>query len=660
MVTGRTDDPLAGKPSLPHRVWSFIKALGVATRFILLMIAVGLVAAYWQNITNYYDRWRRPAQAADMVSAADVEFYCPMHPNIVRGEPGNCPICGMPLAKRAKTAPAALPEGVLAQRHLTPQKVQIGRIATSPVEYRLLSREIRTVGIIEYDETRRKRIAARIKGRIDKLFVNYVGQSVKEGDPLVWIYSPELLVAQQELLTLSRRIEESNSREAIAPGTNRSALEAAKQKLQLWGITAEQVDEILRRGTAETHLTVLSPIEGLVTEKNVLEGHYVSEGDDLFTVADLSRVWMQAKIFEDESGGVHVGTAVEVRSTAYPNEVFAGRITFIAYQVDPATRTVSARVEIANPEFKLKPGMYANAIIRVPIGQITEIQPPTASAPAGDESSPGEQTGTSAVARAYLTLSTAYVEDKADASAIAALAKAANELATSSSGTVATQARAVADAAATLQGQDLAAQRGLFKAVSAKLIELLRNQPARDQTLHIAYCPMVEAEWVQDTEEIANPYMGSEMPRCGLVRESIAASAVQETQQYATGYYCPIWPDRLFEEPELCPVDNFPLRYVRAEKVLALPISAVINTGTRRIVYRESEPGTFDMIEVKLGRRAGEFYPVVAGVRPGDHVATEGAFLVDAENRLNPAASAQYFGATGATTEPGEHGRHGK
>ncbi len=647
MADGGTAAPPAGKPSILRRIWLFIEILNVRLRFIFLMVIVGFVVGYWENITNYYDRWRRPARAADMVAAADVEFYCPMHPNIIRAEPGSCPICGMPLAKRAKSAAAELPVGVLARQNLTPQKVQIGRIATSPVEYRLLSREVRTVGIVEYDETRRKFIAARIKGRVDRLFVNYVGQHVEQGDPLVWIYSPELLTAQQELLSAAARMKDSPSADRFAASTNESLLEAAKQKLLLWGITAEQIDEILKRGTVETHLTVYSPIAGFVTEKSVLEGHYVDEGGDLYTVADLSRVWMQAKIFEDESGGIHVGAAVEVTSTAYPNEVFAGRITFIAYQVDPATRTVSARVEISNPDFKLKPGMYAHAIIRAPVGQITEIEPPSTSAPATTGPAEAGSPATGALARAYLALSTAFVSDKADAAALAALVREAGELARSAPGTVAAQARKIADEAATLQGKDIAAQRGLLKSLSAKVIELLRDQPPPGEPLYVAYCPMVEAEWVQSGEELANPYMGSDMPKCGVIRDTIATKNAREQDEYATGYYCPIAPGRLFERPELCPIDNFPLKFVRADKSLAVPASAVINTGTRKIVYRESEPGTFDMIEVKLGRRAGEFYPVVSGLQRGDRIATAGSFLVDAENRLNPAASAQYFGASG-------------
>ena len=137
------------------------------------------------------------------------------------------------------------------------------------------------------------------------------------------------------------------------------------------------------------------------------------------------------------------------------------------------------------------------------------------------------------------------------------------------------------------------------------------------------------------------------MLRCGAITGPLQGAAKTEDERFATGYFCPIYPDHLFDKPQHCPVDKFPTKLVRIEKVLAVPESAVINTGTRHIVYRESVPGVFDMVEVQVGPRASEFYPLLAGLEPGDAVATAGAFLVDAEHRLNPAAAAQYFGASG-------------
>ncbi len=646
--------PYGDRLSIGRRIRLFLEILNVRLRFIFIMVAVGLVVGYWDTIVNYYDRWTRPAGAATTAVAADFEYYCPMHPNIIRDSAANCPVCGMPLTGRKKGEAELLPEGTLARRQLSPQKVQLGRIATSPVSYELLSREIRTVGLVDYDETRRAYISARIRGRIDRLLVNFVGQQIEKGAPLAQVYSPELIVAQEELLVAQRRREAADRGEPGLDGaTAESLLSAARQKLSLWGISDEQVAEILRRGSADTHLSILSPIAGIVTEKNVLEGHYVDEGDDLYTIADLSRVWMQAKVFEDDLGGIEIGTAVEVTCPAFPAEIFAGRIAFVAYTVDSATRTIAARVEIDNAQLKLRPGMYATAVIRTPVGRVQPVEPGTSSASAAADPA-GDATPLERLLRAYLALSNYYVNDATDDAAVARLAESARGLAEQGTPELRERAAAVARSAGALVGSDLKAQRNQFEQVSAALIELLEASSQRPLTLQVAHCPMVDADWLQESTSPANPYMGQRMLQCGSIRAALPAIGGGPASQFASGYFCPVYPDRLFEKPELCPIDQFPMRFVRIEKVLAVPASAVINTGTRHVVYRESSPGIYDMLAVQVGRRAGEFYPVLSGLSAGDRVATTGAFLVDAENRLNPGAAALYFGASGSDVRSAE------
>jgi len=643
--------------SVLGRLWTFVRIMNVRLRFIFLMLLVGLFVGYWETIVNYYDRWTRPEAVVAAVQAEEIEYYCAMHPNIVRTEPGQCPICGMPLSKRSKTAAAQLPEGVLARRQLSPYKVALGGIATSPVEYRLLAREIRTVGIVDYDETRRAFIAARIKGRIDKLFVNYEGQHVEKGDPLAWIYSPDLLTTQEGLLVEYRRLQQMRAGNSHDLAAQESLVEDAQKRLILWGITEQQIDEILARGTSQTHLVIYSPMAGIVTEKNVLEGHYVEAGGDLYTIADLSRVWMQAKIFEDEMAGVDVGSAVETRSTAYPNEIFAGRIAFVAYTVDPTTRTVAARVEVDNPDYKLKPGMYAQAYIRLPVGKVTVLAEEEAKAALAPQAAKPSATSTDVLTAAYLDLTAAFFNDKTDEAALAKLRSEAETLKQRLTGEAAAHSNAIFESAVAMTGKPLAEQRKQLKSLSAHAIELLRKNPPAQVTLYVVHCPMVPADWLQSRKGINNPYYGPEMAYCGEVTGSIEHAGGGQGPQFAVGYYCPVFPDRLYEKPETCPLDKFPLKPARVERVLAVPASAVVNTGKRKIVYRESAPGTFDMLEIEAGNRAGEFYPVVSGLKEGDRVATAGAFLVDAENRLNPAASAQYFGASGGP-QSGQQDKH--
>lgn len=634
-----------------NRFFTFLRILNVRLRFVFLMVVVGLIVGYWEDITNRYDRWMRRSAPHTEASTQGIEYYCPMHPNIVRDGPSSCPICGMPLSRREKGDRPPLPAGVLSQIQLTPYKQQMGRITTSPVAYELLQREIRTVGIVGYDETRRSFIAARIKGRIEKLLVNYVGQRVEKGAPLAAIYSPDLLVAQEELLTAARSLRQASAGD-VSADTARTLVEAARKKLLLWGITAEQIDAILKRGTPETTLTIFSPMTGIVTEKNVLEGHYVEEGADLYTIADLSRVWMEVKIFEDQIAGIEVGTAVEVMSTAYSSETFAGRIAFVAYTVDPATRTVSARVEIDNPDYRLKPGMYASAVIRLPVGKVRLLDA-AAAGPATQAVASAPSLATDAFVKAYAALAESFAADKTNDQAAQDLARQAGILGQQAKGELATQAKAVATAVGLLPGKDLAAQRKLFKGVSEAAIKLVKGAPPREQPVHVAYCPMVKADWLQINKNVRNPYYGSEMLECGEITETIAAAGARaDNEKFARGYYCPVNPTRLYEKPDHCPVDKFGTRLAEIEKILAVPAGAVVDTGTRQIVYRESAPGVFDMVEVKLGARAGEFFPVLSGISAGDRVATAGAFLVDAENRLNPSAAAQYFGASGGP-QPG-------
>jgi membrane fusion protein, copper/silver efflux system len=630
------------------KLWMVVRILNVRLRFIFLMVLVGVVASQWDNLMNHWDRWRRP-QHATAAAAEQTEYYCPMHPSVVRDSPGSCPICGMPLSQRARTGERVLPAGVLGQVQLSPLKVAMGRIGTSPIEYRLLAREVRTVGTVEYDETRRAFITSRVKGRIDKLFVNYTGQTVNKDDPLVSIYSPDLLVAQQELLSAVRMREQQKDAGELVQTNAQAVLDSTKQKLLLWGMTDAQINEIIRRGTTETHVTVRSPIAGIVTDKRVLEGLYVAEGDLLYTIADLSNVWMQAQIFESDIGGIQAGTAAEVTTTAYPNEIFAGRITFVAYTVETATRTVAARLEITNPDYKLKPGMYADVTIHLPVGKVVPIDF-TAKAEGAAATAPAVDT--SGLAKAYLSLAAAFAADKTDDPTVGGIVGEAEKLGGHGEASFREQAAAIAKLAAAMKGNDLKAQRKALKTLSAKVIDLLGDHPPPGMKLFVVHCPMADADWLSTAPEVINPYYGSDMLNCGTVsgplRPKGGEQGISGATQVVKGYYCPISPDHLFDEPRECPVDKFPMKYVEIEKVLAVPESAVIDTGTRKIVYRESAPGVFDMVEVKVGSRAGQFFPLVAGLKEEDKVATAGAFLVDAENRLNPAASVQYFGATGA------------
>lgn len=335
-------------------------------RFIGILLVIGLIITQWDTLVAYHEKWTRPAEAAT-VGGSDVEYFCPMHPSVVRDNPKEkCPICFMPLSKRKKGSGEAevLPDGVVNRVQLTPYRVVLAGIQTWPVDYQPLSKEITAVGYIEFNERDQRTVSARVAGRIDKLFANETGQMVKAGDELALLYSPELLVTVQNLLDAKR-------------SGNRDYLESARTRLQLLGIDDAQIDEILADGKANTHLKIRSPISGHVITKYVREGQYVEEGTPLYDVADLSTIWIEAQVYEDDLAFLPAGyeqgsrradsDRLDVIATtrAFPNERFHGKLAFVYPHVDQDTRTVTVRFELDNPDHKLRPGSTATVTLKV-------------------------------------------------------------------------------------------------------------------------------------------------------------------------------------------------------------------------------------------------------------------------------------------------------
>jgi len=317
-----------------------------------------------------------PGHVPKADATAEVEYWtCGMHPSVkispAQYEKGSvkCPICSMDLIPvyRASAPEAGVgrEEGEPPPLTLSKRAQRLAGIETWPVERIPLFKEIYTVGTITYDEGNVALVSAWVGGRIDRLYVDFTGVTVKKGEPLVWIYSPQLITAQEEYL-LSRKA--ARAQESGYPGAE-ELLTSSRRKLRRLGLTEKQIAILDREEKVQDHITVYAPLGGTVIEKKAREGMYVKEGEPIYLLADLSRLWVMVDIYEYELGWVRLYQEVEITVPAFPGEVFRGKIAFIEPFLDPATRTAKVRVNLPNPENRFKPEMYVNARIRVPLSE---------------------------------------------------------------------------------------------------------------------------------------------------------------------------------------------------------------------------------------------------------------------------------------------------
>jgi len=301
-------------------------------------------------------------------------WTCSMHPQIQLPKPGACPLCGMDLIPLEDNSDE---EAGLRELSVSETSARLMRLETTPVERRFVEAEVRMTGKVNYDETQVSYITAWLPGRLERLFVDYTGVQVSKGDHMVSIYSPELLVAQQELLQAIesvQRLKDSNL--AIIREVAGATVEASREKLRLWGLTSRQIQAIESRGTLTDQVTLSAPVGGIVIHKNAQEGMYVKTGDRIYTLADLSRVWVELDAYESDLPWLRYGGRVDFTSEAWPGETFTGTISFIDPILDTATRTVRVRVIVENPENKLKPGFFVRAIVRPRLAKDGKVMDP--------------------------------------------------------------------------------------------------------------------------------------------------------------------------------------------------------------------------------------------------------------------------------------------
>lgn len=314
----------------------------------VLALIVGLVIGGFLFNRNSSDEVDTHAELSESENKGEVIYTCSMHPQIRSSDPdGTCPICGMALIPLEDLGDSPL---VL---EMGEEAAKIAGIRTSKVARMDAEREIRLQGKIEPDERRTSQVTARFGGRIEQLFIDFTGASVRKGQKLATIYSPELITAQKELFEAMKIREDQPM-----------LYQAARKKLKLWNLTDAQIDEIEAGDGPQLTLDILSPHSGIVTEKFVTLGQYIREGTPLFTLTDLGSVWAVFDAYESDLPWIKVGNQVKFTVASLPGETFTSRVTFIDPVVNPANRTVEIRTETSNSGGRLKPEMFAEGLLK--------------------------------------------------------------------------------------------------------------------------------------------------------------------------------------------------------------------------------------------------------------------------------------------------------
>lgn len=305
-------------------------------------------------------------QASGESGATASRYICPMMCTPPTSKPGRCPVCAMELVLATSSASN---DGISITVDAHARRV--AGITTAVARSEELQRTIRTVGTIEFDESRLSTIAAHADGRIEKLFANYVGVEVAKGDNLALVYSPQIYTAQAEYIAgLENTILDS------VVADQGGLAELAKEKLIEFGMTELQIQELSKSRKASSRIQLKSPQLGTVIEKNAVEGDYVKAGAPIFKVADLSTVWLILDLFPDDAALVRFGQIVQAEIQSIKDEVFTGRVAFISPTVNPRTKTVRVRVEVLNLDGELRPGDFATAKITVPAIPLDEVYDP--------------------------------------------------------------------------------------------------------------------------------------------------------------------------------------------------------------------------------------------------------------------------------------------
>ena len=339
------------------------KGLAVLIGVAVVAFGLGLMLSGGESGTN------GAASTEQAAAEKPTVWTCSMHPQIKLPKAGKCPICFMDLIPLDTGSDD---EGER-QLRMSESAVQLARISTSPVTRDYAEAEVRMIGRISYDESRLSRIAAWVPGRLDRLYADYTGMTVNKGDHLAYIYSPELLASQEELIQALRALNSMDEGGAVLRQTAKSTVAAVREKLRLYGLTSEQISRIEETGEVSDHLTIYAPVGGVVVDLLAREGTYVKTGTPLYSIADLSMLWVLFDAYESDLPWLRYGQEVEFSSVSFPGETFVATITFIDPILNARTRTVSIRAVVDNAAGRLKPEMFVSGIVRARLNNRGEV-----------------------------------------------------------------------------------------------------------------------------------------------------------------------------------------------------------------------------------------------------------------------------------------------
>ncbi|HET9934616.1 MAG TPA: efflux RND transporter periplasmic adaptor subunit [Polyangiaceae bacterium] len=362
------------------------RRFGVGT-LVAAMLATAAVSSVASIVTF---RALSARSASGTHSDAEAPLYqCPMHPSIIQDHPGDCPICGMKLVRVAsatlhksdsstalatKAEPSAAPAVPgMAAVEIDANRQQLIGLKTAEVLEGSVGGAWRTVGRVAVDETRVRHVNLKVAGFVEHVYVDYVGKKVNKGDPLFSIYSPDLLAAQQEYLVASKLRTDLAKLAQNDGATDTALLAAARRKLELWDIPTADLEKLERTREATRTLTLRSPVSGVVTKKDVVDGMKLDAGAMPYEIVDLSTVWVLADVYESELRFVKEGMAATLTLAAFPNREFKGKVVFLDPLLDAQTRTVKVRLNFPNPSGELRPEMFGEVVLLGPPRQALRI-----------------------------------------------------------------------------------------------------------------------------------------------------------------------------------------------------------------------------------------------------------------------------------------------